>query len=57
VALADDTTHYWRVIALDTAGNAGLEHNFTALIVRHPDVPSVSYAYSAVTGKVTLTAA
>jgi hypothetical protein len=55
--LADDTTHEWRIVPIDAAGNEGTEHNFTALLVRHPDVPSVSYAYSAVTGLVTITAA
>lgn len=56
-ALADQTTHEWRVIPIDTAGNDGTAIAFSTLMVRHPDIPDVSFAYSAGTGKVTISAA
>jgi ribulose bisphosphate carboxylase small subunit len=56
--LEDCTTHTWRVVPIDAAGNDGTAVQFVALLVRHPDVPSVSWAYNgSVTGTVTITAA
>lgn len=55
-ALADETTHQWRVVPIDAAGNDGTAVAFVVLLVRYPDVPSVSYSYSAVTGTVTVAA-
>lgn len=52
--LADSITHQFRMIPVDAANNLGteLEHDF--LMVRHPDVPSVSYTYDSGTGKITV---
>jgi hypothetical protein len=56
-ALADCVTAQWRVKPVDAAGNIGTAVEFTALIVRYPDVPAVDFSYSAATGKVTISAA
>lgn len=55
--LADDTVHSFRVVPVSQAGNDGTPATFTALMVRHPDVPVVDYAYDADDGTVTITAA
>ena len=55
--LADETSHQWRIVPVDAAGNEGTAVSFTVLMVRNPDPPEVNYAYSAGTGKVTIAAA
>lgn len=55
--LADVTTHQWRVVPIDAAGNEGAPLAFAALMVRHPTAPDVSMAYASGTGKVTIDAA
>lgn len=44
----------FRVIATDAAGNDSLASLRTVRQVRHPPAPSVTYTYSAGTGKVTI---
>ncbi len=44
--LEDVTTHQFRVIPIDAAGNEGTAISFTSLMVRHPTPPSVSYVYN-----------
>lgn len=55
--LSDSTVHKFRMVPIDAAGNLGtpFEHEF--LMVRHPDVPNVSYSYDSETGKITVTQA
>jgi len=55
--LDDDTTHTFRVVPVSAAGNDGTPATHTALMVRNPDVPQVSYAYNAVGGTVTISQA
>ncbi len=55
--LEDETTHQFRVTAVDTDGNSSSTASVSALMVRHPDAPDVSYAYSSGTAKVTIAAA
>jgi hypothetical protein len=58
VALADETSHQFRVIPIDAAGNDGTATAFTKLLVRYPEIPDVDFAYDgAVAGTVTITAA
>jgi hypothetical protein len=52
--LADETTHAWRVVPIDAAGNDGTPATFSALMVRNPDVPDQEFAYDAGTGVVTV---
>ncbi len=54
--LADSTTRQFRVTPVGENGNAGATHAFSLLMVRVPDVPAVSYAYSPGTGAVTISA-
>jgi len=51
--LEDLTTHEFRVVAIDAAGNDGSNTTFSVLMVRHPDVPSATYTYDSGTNKVT----
>lgn len=44
--LTDETTANWRVIPIDAAGNDGISVQFTALMVRYPDVPAPTYTYN-----------
>lgn len=55
--LQDATTHQFRVVAVDAAGNESTATTMTALMVRHPDPPDVTYSYDSGTGKVTVAAA
>jgi hypothetical protein len=55
--LEDVTTHQFRVTAVGTNGNASAVAARTILIVRSPDRPDVTYAYSNATEKVTISAA
>lgn len=44
--LDDETDASWRITPIDAAGNEGASAAvFSALIVRHPDVPNVSFTY------------
>ena len=52
--LEDVTTHQFRTSAVDAAGNVGTPVAVTFFLVRHPDAPSVTYAWSAGTTKVTI---
>lgn len=45
--LADDTTHQFRVVPVMADGTEFDAITFTALVVRYPDVPNVTYTYSA----------
>lgn len=54
--LEDSTAHQFRVRATGPGGTSTLA-SFTALMVRHPDAPSVTYTYDAGTGEVTVAAA
>lgn len=57
-ALTDETVAIWRVTPYDAAGNAGTAVSFSALMVRHPDVPNVEFTYNgAGTPTVTIAAA
>ncbi len=56
-ALADETSHTWRVTPVDAAGNSGTAISFVVLMVRHPDVPDVLMTYSSGTAQVTVSAA
>ncbi len=55
--LEDLTTHQFRIVPVDAAGNEGSATTRSALMVRHPDPPTASYAYDNGTGKVTVTVA
>jgi hypothetical protein len=52
--LEDLTTHQFRIIPVDAAGNQGTALSFSVLMSRHPDVPQVGYAFVPGTGKVTI---
>jgi len=52
--LTDLGSYAWRVVAVDAAGNEGtLKEIAAATVVRRPNSPAFSIAYSAVTQKVT----
>lgn len=53
--LDDETEHAWRIMALDDIGNSS-QVEFTTTMVRNPDPPIISLAYSAATGNVTVSA-
>ena len=55
--LEDVTEHQFRIVAVGENGNEATAASFTCLMVRHPDVPSVTYSYDKVTDKITVTAA
>ena len=55
--LEEGAVHQFRVIAIGVDGNEGAALAFSDLMVRHPDTPRVTYAYSAETSKVTIAAA
>ena len=55
--LEDETTHQFRVVPVGTNANDGTEKNFSALMVRRPDVADLVGTYSAVTGRLTWAAA
>lgn len=55
--LEDVTTHGFRIIAVDAAGNLGTALTFSVEMVRTPDLPEVSYVWSAGTGRITVAAA
>jgi len=56
--LEDSQQHQFRVVPISTAGNGGTPTTITALMVRHPDAPSVTYAYNgSATPTVTVTSA
>ena len=52
--LADDTTHLFRIIPVGSNGNDGTATAFSVLMVRIPDPPAPTVAYSAATGKLTV---
>lgn len=53
----DDVTQYrYRAVPIGVNGNAGASREFSVLMVRTPDEPSIAYGYSAVTNKVTVSA-
>lgn len=54
--LEDVSTHQFRLIGVGADGNE-TTLSLSALMVRHPDTPSVSYAYDGGTNKVTVSAA
>jgi len=56
-ALDDGLAARWKIVPVDAAGNSGAAVEFLALIVRQPDAPDVTLAYSESTRKVTITAA
>ncbi len=51
------TAHQFRVTAIGVNGNEATAATINILSTRHPDPPTVAYAYSDATKKVTLTAA
>lgn len=53
--LADATTHQFRVIAIDRAGNEGTSQTLTKTMGRPDDAPQVSYFYDNNTGKIHIT--
>ena len=53
--LEDVTSHQFRIVPVGTDGNEGTATALTSLMVRHPDPPDVSYAYSSGTTKLTIT--
>ena len=55
--LADVTSHQLRVVPVDDAGNQGSTTTKNILLVRHPDVPNVTYAYNSGPKTVTISAA
>lgn len=55
--LDDATTHRWRIVPIGTNGQDGQAREFSAFVVRRPDVPSTDGAYDDGTGRVTLSAA
>ena len=55
--LEDDTTHEFRVMAIDAAGNQGTALALSGLMIRYPDPPPVSYSYDDQAGEVTVSAA
>jgi hypothetical protein len=52
--LEDATTHQFRVTTIGSDGNEGPVHPVTIKMVRNPDPPSITYSYSSVSGKVTI---
>ena len=52
--LADETSYTFQIVPVDAFGNQGTALQFTATMIRCPDIPSVSYAYAA--GVVTVSA-
>lgn len=46
VWLADVTTHTYRIVPVSTSGNDGTVLSLVSLVVRHPDVPSVTITYN-----------
>ena len=54
--LEDEQSHQFRLVPIGTNGNEGVAKEVTILMIRHPDTPDVSYAYSDSTNKVTITA-
>lgn len=52
--LEDGQVHQFRVTPIDSQGVDGTAVVRTALMVRHPDVPQPTVAYSALTAKVTV---
>lgn len=44
--LADVTTHQFRVYGVDEEGNSGRVWNFSAFMIRNPDVPAITATYS-----------
>lgn len=53
--LEDVTTHEFRVVAVDAAGERGAAINFSGLVVRHPDPPDHTLVFSG--GNITIDAA
>ena len=54
--LDDDTTHNWRVRAIDTKSNYSSAVSFQGFVVRSPDAPDVDIAYDAVAEEFDITA-
>jgi hypothetical protein len=52
--LDDVTTYEFRIVPVDSVGNLGTPITFSAEMVRHPDVPAVTYSYDDVTNHVTI---
>ena len=52
--LEDVTTHTFRIIGIGVDGNESTAVELIAFLIRYPDVPDVSFTYSAATGKVTI---
>lgn len=44
--LTDITIHKFQISAIDAANNEGLAASYSILMVRHPDVPNVTYTYN-----------
>lgn len=56
--LEDTTSHQFRIIPVDAAGNQGTAIAFTFLMVRHPNRPATSIAYNGSVAKtITVSAA
>jgi len=55
--LADNTTHQFRVSAIDAAGNASTAVERSMLMVRHPDPPVAALSYNPATREPTITLA
>lgn len=55
--LEDDTTHSFRVVPFDAAGNEGTPLGFSFLEVRHPDAPAHSITYNPSTRRITISSA
>lgn len=52
--LSDGDVHQFRMLPIDAANNVGTALEHDVLMVRHPDVPNVSYSYDSDTGKITV---
>jgi len=55
--LADCVVHKLRVTAVGTNGNSSTLNEYSALMVRHPDIPDVKYSFNADTYKITISEA
>lgn len=52
--LADDTTHQWRVIAVDARGYESTAVQLDIFMVRNPAPPDITITYDSGTGRVTI---
>jgi len=53
--LEDGQSHTFRVVPVGVNGNEGTARQFAVLMVRHPDVPDVSFGYSQTNRTITIT--